>query len=188
MKFNDVSPNDTWSECIYTKLGNGILSLARFWSGTNHRNEGLSVDIQFVSHVSMKEFLVIRQKTFVGLNRTSVLVISSARFGFEHQTSCHSLSFSSFQAMSWFLFFLEKKNNNCVNIVYDGFSLRFLLAHMFAYCHTVMILKGRWKRTELTFNVITGKLDICCNILLWTSFVVNLETRVLVTVIKTREC
>lgn len=58
MKFNDVPLNDTWSECIYTKLGNGILSLARFW-GTNHWSEGLSVDIQFVSHVSMKEFLFV---------------------------------------------------------------------------------------------------------------------------------
>lgn len=59
MKFNDVSLNDTWSECIYTKLGNGILRLACFWSGTNHWSEGLSVDIQFVSHVSMKEFLIV---------------------------------------------------------------------------------------------------------------------------------
>lgn len=59
MKFNDVSLNDTRSECNYTKLGNGIPSLARFWSGTNHRSEGLRADIQFVSHVSMKDFLYV---------------------------------------------------------------------------------------------------------------------------------
>lgn len=59
MKFNGVSLNDTWSKCIYTRLGNGILGFACFWSGTNHRSQGLSVDIQFVSHVSMKEFLVV---------------------------------------------------------------------------------------------------------------------------------